>query len=225
MSVISVEQRIMERIAWGQVALGSERRVNMNDQGHALVSQGLPPLAELARNGKIFTKMVGNGATFKAPLTAIPAIATAATWFLFNDNDATSKACLIPLRAFAYLASGTVAAGLALAVQIPKGAQTRFTADYAAVVESSSIGLSTTSGAWLGNAKTMIGAQGAWELFWNGDNAATATIMGGGITVDLLGERIIKPQYGMALEVISGAGTTPLFGVGVTFAVCDLDVA
>ena len=201
------------------------RKPNASDQGHLLMAYGMPPLYELARHGKIWTLMVGNGATFKAPLVAIPAIATAATWLLLNGAAVGSKSCLIILKTFAFLTGGTTAAGLALALQVPKGAQTTFSSSYSGVTESNTIGSTDSSGAYLGNAKTMIGAQAAWDLYWNGDNAATATILGSGITVNHNGEYIIKPQHGLALEVISGAGTTPLFGVGIQFAKVDCDVS
>lgn len=223
-TIYSPDPHQVERVAWGQLSVGAARKFNANDQGMALMAQGMPKYYEAARQGKIFTKWIDDAATAKAPLAATPLIATAATWFLFNDNTTASGVCLIPIRGWYILASGTAAVGDSLAVQVPKGDQTRFTADGTGVYTSCLNGSNNVGSAYLDTGKTMVGAQSTWNIYSQHSDVAGATFGGASAGFDFDGLYIVPPQGGFAMEVLGGLGTSALYYVGVTYIETKVDI-
>lgn len=179
------------------------------------VSNVEPAKSDLARAGRRFTAIVGNGATFKAPVTAVPAAAAAATWFLFNGESAGGKTYFID-RVDAFLASGTMGVGGSLICSVSRTPATIPTA-YAATTTGSLSGSGSTK-AILANAVTTIATGQSWFIIGGDANhgVAAATI-GSLFSGKLDGGVAIPPQYGLAVEVLSATGTTALYGVSLTW--------
>lgn len=182
--------------------------------GSLAAAQVEPAKAELARSGRRYAGVIGNGATFKAPVVAVPT--TTATWCLYNGYPDNGDWLFVDSLGF-FLASGTVAVGGTLIVAVTNGPVATVPTAYASSVTGSLNGGATGSGtkALLANAVT-IPASSVWHPVIGGDWAATTTI-GLGLVVQLHGGYAIPPKYGLAIDVLSGAGTTPLFGVSATW--------
>src|SRR3990167_2372150 len=85
-----------------QVGQGVQSLIRQDQYANIVVSQGLPPWADLALNRKIFIASSAAG-TKLAPIIAPPT--TAATWLLFNPAD--SGKILLIKRVWMVLESGT----------------------------------------------------------------------------------------------------------------------
>src|SRR3990167_9231879 len=198
-----------------RVSVGTnDTELSFTPMGALMVANYEPPKMLRAIHGDRFAAVVGNGATFKAPVTAIPT--TTATWMLFNNESATSgtgKTYFVD-KVSAFLASGTAASGITLLGCVTLASQTAPSA-YASTVVSALDGTNGTStNGILANAHTITGTQPAWHVLAGIDNVAAATI-GMSVTADLDGGYLIPPQYGMGITVLSGVGTTALYGVSV----------
>lgn len=171
-----------------------------------------------------FAVVVGNGATFKAPVTAIPT--TTATWMLWNGESQSSgvgKHLFID-QASCFLASGTAASGITLLGCVTLEAQATVSA-YAGTVKSALNGTGGTStNQVLGNALTISGTQPAWHVLAGIDNVASATI-GMSVTAEIKGGIMVPPGYGFCLAVLSGTGTSALYGVSVVWDEINLDLS
>ena len=86
-------------------AAATENQVRADEYGNQTFSQSLPPLADLARNRKIFGHNSGTNAGV-APVAAVPT--TAAQFYLFNSSETLS---IIILSAYQWLIGGTTGLG------------------------------------------------------------------------------------------------------------------
>lgn len=186
--------------------------------GGLRVNTTLPPLGELARASARYAANVANGATFKAPVTAWPT--TTATWGLYNANAAGGPVFLIDTVA-AVLASGTAGVGGSLIAAVSLQALTTIPTAFASTVVSNLNGGSNGSLAILANNLTIPGTQPAWHSLQTTDYAASTTI-GTGIFADVKGGICVRPGYAVYLDVLSGTGSTALYGVSVTFSVVQM---
>ncbi len=223
MPIVESNAPFMKRQNPGQVGLELPLIPQSNDQGHMVVTQAMARYFEAARQGKIFTACIGTSATYKATVITPPNVG-AATWLLYNDNPTSGNVCLIPTW-IAWYSQGTttadVDAGTSLAVQVPTGPQTKFTADYADIIRGGPTGRSGGSNAYLGNNKTVIGAQGSWVTFPTSlpDNGQEGT----GHGVDPEGMFIVKPGHGLWIEYIGGATGVALGGPSIMWIEAEAD--
>lgn len=177
----------------------------------------------MGRHGT-FHAVMGNGSTFLAPVTAYPT--TTLTMALYNPE--TSRKLRIKSLDY-FLASGTPTAGSALVACVTPVRQARPTLStganggYAGTVisELGGNGAPGDTSAIFINAITLTGLQPAWKLIGgnpSGDGLASAVFPGHQGVFDVRDYDIVIPEGKMlGLAVLSGTGTTPLFGFGVTF--------
>ena len=173
-------------------------------------------------NYGMFHAVMGSG-TFLAPVTAYPT--TTLTMALYNPSDSRRVYKVKALHEF--LASGTPGVGGALLACVTAIQQARPTLStganggYAGTVISALNGKGApgaTQAVFI-NAITLTGPQPAWVAVASEPAAAaTATIATHGLVVDVGNWDIEVPAGGMlGIAYLSAAGTTPLFGFGVTF--------
>ena len=195
--------------------------------GSLAVAQVEAHKAERARAGVRFAAVNGNGSTFLAPVQAVPT--TTLTMALWNGSN--NKTLFLD-TAFAFLASGTPDVGGALIGCVTTVAQARPTLSsgsnggYANTVIS---GLSGQKGgmskAVFINAITLTGDQPSWfVLDGKPQSTATAKVAAGSYFAEVHGGIAIPPGYMLGLAVLAGAGTTPLYGFGVTWDEYESDV-
>tara|TARA_Y100000310_G_scaffold176492_1_gene176630 strand:- start:3369 stop:4031 length:663 start_codon:yes stop_codon:yes gene_type:complete len=199
-----------------------ENAISQSFSGGVRVDQVGPPKAELGLARRRFGAVVGNGATFIAPVTAYPT--TTATFMLYNGEPDGGRVLSIETASF-FQASGTSDANGILIGAVTLARQTTVPGAYANTVLSSLSGGPVDSKAVLANNHTITGGQPAWlPLPYHGSNAiaADADDIGshqGVAKVD--GEFNVPPGHGFALVLVAGAGSTPLYGYGVTWAELD----
>ena len=183
----------------------------------------------MVKHGSFYVVM-GNGSTFLAPVTAYPT--TTLTMALYNPE----KGHKLVVKGLDYfLASGTAAAGSGLVACITAVAQARPTLStgdnggYANTVMSELAGggkPGSTKGLFI-NAITLTGPQPAWAVVGgnpSGVGLASAVFPGHVGSFDVIRYGFeVKEGHMLGVSVLSGAGTSPLFGFGVLFD--DLDDA
>ena len=196
-----------------------ERPVRLTSQGSLAVAQVEPEYAELARGGRIFAAVTGVSSTFKAPVVAIPS--TTATWAVWNGEPDGGASYLI-LQASAFLASGTAGVGGSLIAAVSLIRHAAQTAYANSILQSLSGGNKDTK-AVLANAVTIAGTQPPWIQIAAADWAASTTI-GVGLVAPVKGLFLVQPGGLFCLDVLSGVGTTALYGVSVVWAEVEVDV-
>ena len=168
--------------------------------------------------------VMGNGSTFLAPVTAYPTLTlTMALW-----NPEKSRKLKVK-RLHYFLASGTPTAGSALVACVTPVSQARPTLStganggYASTVVSSLSGGGApgdTKAVFI-NAITATGPQPAWAVVGGntaGEGLAAAVFPGHLGAFDVSDyDFVIGEGKMLGLAILSGTGTTPLFGFGVTF--------
>lgn len=200
--------------------------LGMDFAGGLQASQLLPPKALRAASGRRYNAVVGNGATFIAPVTAYPT--TTATFLLFNGEAAGGRSYFID-TAYAFLASGTNGAGGALLGAVTIGSQAAANsganpAAYSSTVVTSLSGKTGGTKAVLANAWTIVGGTPAWQVLAGSAAPAAATIGANVLLANVDGGIVVPPGFGLALTVLSGTGTTALYGVGVTWDELEADL-
>lgn len=202
-------------------AMGGLKGVRASDLGNLTIDNVKPLKAELARAGVRHAVVVGNGATFKPPITAWPT--TTATWLLYNGHP--SKAYFIDTVGF-FLASGTAAVGATLIAAVTQPGQLASSViptAFAGSVISNLSGRSNDSGAVLANAWTIVNGQPAWHGLAADGSLTASTTIGQGLVAQVNGGLMIPPTCGLCIDVVSGTGTSALYGVYVTFDVFATD--
>lgn len=178
---------------------------------------------EAARAGRRFyggTTIIANGI---APVAAIPTVT--ATLALYNADPVK---CLCIDRVNVNLLSGTAAAGLTLYVAVsplPIAAPP--------VVMGTGYGVSSASGSKLGSnamfttALTMPAPAGgtlAWQALLTTLQPAGANVGQGDVWCELAGGIVIPPLRALGMGILSGTGTSPLYGVSLGWSEFELDV-
>ena len=181
----------------------------------------------MASHGTFYVVM-GNGSTFLAPVTAVPT--TALTMALYNP--AAGRKLLVKEASY-FLASGTPTASSALFATVTSVPQARPTLSTGANGGYASTVISALNGAGAPgdtralfiNAITGTGPQAAWVMLGatpSGLGLASATLIGHGGVFDLSRyEFVVKEGHMLGITVLSGTGTTPLFGFGLLFEDVD----
>lgn len=191
-------------------ALGGVGRVlRMTGIESLAMAQVEPAGFELSRAGRRFiggTQIIANGI---APVAAIPT--TTATLALYNAEEPGGKSLAIEQLGF-FLGSGTPAAGATLLACVsPRKivtAPTGMTTGYG--VQSAS-GQGASKALWA--TAVAIPTTAAWFQVASTQQLAAANV-GQGDSVSLLdGMLVVPPGFALGLAILSGAGTTPLYGV------------
>lgn len=193
---------------------GSTRTVRMTQIESLAVAQVEPPKFDMTRAGRRFlggNQIIANGI---APVAAIPT--TTATLALYNTNSERSLAIE---RIGFWLGSGTAAAGATLLATVstnpiaspPSAMATGYGIQSASGRESSKCLWAT--GVTLPGTPTP-----AWFQVLSTFQLAAANVGQGDDSVDLEGMIVVPPLRALGLAILSGAGTTPLYGVSCVFS-------
>jgi hypothetical protein len=190
--------------------------------GSLAIAQVEPPLAEIARSGRMFhggTQIIANGI---APVAAIPT--TAATLALCNTDAAGGRSLIVDHLAV-FLGSGTPAAGMTLlgAVAPVTALPAANAAQPTGYGVAPSRGMTSASKAVWATALTLTGTP-VWSPILSTLQAAAANVGQGDNVAELRGSIIVPPGYVLALAILSGAGTTPLYGIGARWGEMELDL-
>lgn len=184
------------------------------------VAQTEAPYSEKTRSGRRFaggTQIIANGI---APVQAIPT--TTATLGLFNSDTAGAGLSLSIDWLNVFLGSGTPAAGLTLFAAVAKPTSPP-SANPTGYGTSSLSGSARGSKAIWGSALT-IPAGVNWAAIASTLQLAAANAGQGDNFVDLGGRLIVPPGFALCLALLSGAGTTPLYGVSAQWSEVELDL-
>lgn len=171
-----------------------------------------------------FAAVNGNGSTFLAPVTAYPT--TTLTMALWNGEEDGGPFYVID-TIFSFLASGTPGAGGALLACVTTNRQAINPTAYASTVVgslaggpaagASASGAGRTKGVFA-NAITLAGSTPPWIVAEAEPAAGTgATIATHALVAKIDGRMKVPPGGMLGLTYLSGAGTTPLYGYGVTW--------
>lgn len=189
----------------------------------------LPSKVDQARRGKRFNAVIGNGATFLAPVVAWPT--TTLTMALWNAEVDGKTAYFID-TVYAVVASGTPdqqGALLACVTAVAQARPTLSTGDgggYAGVDMSSlsGKGAGSTKGVFI-NAITATGQTPAWFVAANAPGGSTGATIASAVLVGKLdGGVMVPPGYMLGLTVLAGAGSTPLYSLGVIWDEYEVEI-
>ena len=185
------------------------------------VAQTESPYLEATRNGKRMhggTQILANGI---APVAAIPT--TTATLGLYNNDVNSNGLSLIIDWVNFYLASGTPAAGATLFVAVAKPT-TAPTVNATGYSSGPLSGTANGSKSLWATALTLP-AGVVWSALTSTLQPAAANIGQGDSPLDLGGRIVIPPGYALGMALLSGAGTTPIYGISAQWAELELDLA
>ncbi len=171
-----------------------------------------PARLEWSRAGYRFvggTQIIANGI---APVAAIPT--TTATLALYNSDRSQS---LVIERLGFFLGSGTPAAGATMLACVSRKVATAVTAHTTGYNATSANGSSVAARALWGAAVT-IPAGSAWFQVQSTMQLAAVNVGQGESPIDLEGAIIIPPECALGIVILSGAGTTPLYGISATWS-------
>lgn len=210
---------------WVRVIGVAERTLRQTVVESLAVANVEHEFGELARSGSLYhggTQVIANGI---APVQAIPT--TTATLALYNAEESGGFALSIDRLQF-LLGSGTPAAGATLFATVSR---TRIASAPTAMANgygvASSSGSSRGSKALWATAMTMPSAGGltpAWAPVVSTLQLAAANVGQGDGVFEARGRFLVPPGFALGLAIVSGAGTTPLFSVGATWAEVDSDL-
>ena len=184
------------------------------------IAQVEPPYAEATRAGRHFhggTQIIANGI---APVAAIPTVT--ATLALYNNDVNGNGLSLVLDWLNVFLGSGTPAAGLSIfaAVGRPTTAPSANATGYGSAAMS---GTSRTSKALWATAQTFPAGVN-WSALVSTLQAAAANVGQGDNYIDLGGRIVIPPGFALGIGLLSGAGTTPLYGISAQWSELELDL-
>ena len=202
---------------------GGEKTVRMTAVESLATAQVEPARFELTRSGRRYiggNSIIANGI---APVAAIPT--TTATLALFNGEPTGGRSYAIERINF-WLGSGTAAAGATLMVNPSTArlatAPTAMATGYAA---QSASGSARASRALWATAQTFPAAPAnSWIGVVSTLQLAAANAGQGDGVVDLEGAIVIPPGYALGFAILSGAGTTPLYGISATWAEIEAEL-
>lgn len=174
------------------------------------VGQTEAPYVELTRSGRRFyggTQIIANGI---APVAAIPT--TTATLALYNNDTGGSGMSLQLDWLTFFLGSGTAAAGATLFASVFKPSAGAPSANATGYGSTSCSGSARGTKALWGTAVTAPAGVN-WAALMSTFQLAAANVGQGDNFVDIGGRLVVPPGYALGIGILSGAGTTPLYGV------------
>lgn len=207
-----------------RAASGHQVPLRLTNIESLAVAKVEPDFAELARAGRLFhggNQIIANGI---APVTAIPT--TTATLALYNAEAAGGASYLIHRLGF-WLGSGTPTAGATLLATVsPAPIASPPTGNGTGYGSASSSGSSRTTRSRWTTAVTLPTSptSPAWMPVQSTFQLAAANVGQGDGWAELKGMLLVPPGYCLGLAILSGTGTTPLYGVGASWAELELDL-
>ena len=193
-----------------QVQPGGTYGAGADQFGYLGHSNILPRFSMLTQAGFNYSISTAAG-TAKAPVAVVPT--TTASFALYNGNAVLGGGYYIHLlKVSCFAVSGTGAVGGSVLVGLSPTVQAAAVSGYAGVVGPKSLSSSPsvrTSLAVVGGAITLAGAP-VWTQI--GQIPAASGTVGSGATLDVEGLVIIPPGFACGFDVMSSAGTTPLYG-------------
>lgn len=174
---------------------------------------------EMARSGSMYgggNQIIANGI---APVTAIPT--TTATLALFNDEEPGGVSLVIDRLGY-WLGSGTATAGATLMACVSVSAVASLPTTNATGYGSASLSGSTrlTKALWA-TAVTLpatTSRANAWFQVTSTFQLAAANVGQGDSYAQFDGALVVPPNYCLGLAILSGTGTSPLYGISATWA-------
>ena len=195
------------------------RALRMTAYESVAVASVEPSGFELTRGGRRFiggNQIIANGI---APVAAIPT--TTATLALYNADP--DKSLVIERLGF-WLGSGTAAAGATLFATVSAGPiASPPTAHATGYGTQNANGGTQASRAFWSAAVTLPGSP-AWFQVLSSFQAAAANVGQGDIIANLEGLIIVPPLRALGLAILSGAGTSPLYGVSCVHVEIEADL-
>lgn len=183
------------------------------------------PRSELARAGRRFAggnQIIANGI---APVAAIPT--TTATVALVNMEDPGGLVIHLN-RVTCWLGSGTPAAGATLLAAISPIKLVTLPTTMATGWGMGSLSGSSQSTKSLWATAVTMPSPGSKPIAWfalaSSLQPAAANVGQGDNPIDMEGQICIPPGYACGFTVLSGAGTTPLYGISVTTSEMESDL-
>lgn len=205
-----------------KVQQGADQELRLTSMGSLSVAQAELPMVEAVRTGRFFKGGCGIIANAIAPDTAIPT--TSAALALFNGEPDGGRTIFIEALSFALL-SGTAAAGAALFAAVSNGKlATAVSAMATGYGVGPASGLTKHKSAALFGTGITLPASSVWDLIGANFQLAAANVGQGDQPFEIRGGIAIPPGYALGLSVVSGAGTTPKYGIGVRFAELEVDL-
>lgn len=204
---------------------GGPRQVRQTDHESVAIATVEDMKLELARAGRRFmggNQIIANGI---APVTAIPT--TTATLALYNDEEAGGKSLVIDRLGY-WLGSGTSTAGATLLATVSVS-----TVASAPTTNATGYGSASCSGSgqvtralWT-TAVTLPATTtraNAWIQVTSTFQLAAANVGQGDGYAELGGALVVPPGYCLGVAILSGTGTSPLYGVSATWSELQLDL-
>lgn len=185
----------------------------------AAIAQVEPALLELSRSGRRFVG--GNNVIAEgiAPVAAIPT--TTADLALYNASQSLS---LVIERLGFWLGSGTAAAGATLFGAVSTGRIATAPTAHATGHSAQNAAASSRASKALWSKNVTLPAGSAWFQLQSTFQAAAANAGQGESPLKLDGAIVIPPLHALGLAILSGAGTTPLYGVSAMWSELELDL-
>lgn len=197
---------------------GAKTSARLTSQGSLAVAQVESVLQEQSRAGRRFfggCQVIANGIN---PVSAIPT--TTATLALYN-GEPDNGADLCVDRINFWLGSGTAAAGATLLITVAGPIATTPTMASNYSVTSASRG-GKASKALLATSITLPGSP-TWIGVLSTFQLAAANVGQGDGWAQLDGGLLVPPRYAMGIAILSGTGTSPLYGVSVQWSEMEND--
>ena len=221
---MEIQAEIRKFFGGGRSGLSGSKALGLEIFGSQGISQIRLPKAVAAEEGMRWAAVMGS-ATLLAPVTAMPT--TTATMGLYNDSDDQQ---LVIDEVGYHLGSGTPTAGSALVVCNAGGIQTRPTMSTGsnggyAGSQIGNLGTGKVGGgpAIFATALTLLATgdgNPAWHIVAANPQALAAATFPAHVGRGKIDGGIIIPPRGvLGMAILSGTGTTPLFGFQVIFQV------
>jgi len=175
---------------------------------------------EMARSGLRFAGGIQTLANALAPVQVVPVAANNVLGF-HNLAQSGNAVTLFFDFLSTFLASGTPAAGKTILVSVfrPEAVPNAL-AQYSA---SSLSGANKSSFVRIGTVAVPTGA--IWHAVSSDFQLAAANIGQGDTPIDLGGRIAVPTGFCLGVAILSGAGTTPLYGVSAQWVEIDTDMA
>lgn len=198
---------------------GNEKKFAVTPRGEQIITLGLPPYAEMSRQGKHWSAMATSAV---AGLVVRPSTTAAVT--LWNGESTGGKSYVID-RIFTHnLVSTAAQTFFGMWACIHPAGMTEPTADIAA---SATNFVGSSGNRYSGSAVLDVGAtvvDNGWFPWGQGQEVEAAGVLPGSHqSIDVLGRLIVPPQGAISLQVVAGV-TGDTFTSGLSWWEVQLDL-
>jgi hypothetical protein len=215
---------LLEMIARRFSKSANENRLNARATvlGSQAIAQTELPQVELARSGSLFLGGLQLAANGIAPDATLPT--TTAKLVLYNGAEDNGKSLFID-HLHAFLTTGTAAAGMTLWVAVTNGKLgTPVTANTTGWSVGPANGRKAAASAAVWGTAATLPTGTIWHSVGGSFQTAAANFGMSDQPFELRGGICVPPGYGLAFAFLSGAGTTPLYGLGARWAELETDL-